>query len=897
MPKFDFSVIMAVYNTAPFLRDAVDSLVNQTIGFSRIQLIMVDDGSTDGSGLICDEYGNRYPDNIIVIHKENGGVSSARNAGIPYVAGRYLNFIDSDDKMGPDAFEKVFDFFARNGDETDVVTIPMLFFDGKKGEYPHNQKFPSNADIIDLREYPYITVMACSPSFFLAESAADIIFDTKLSHYEDTKYLLQVLLKKMKLGLVRDATYWYRLRSGGDRSASQSCLTDRNYYLPSMEHNVNWALVNARDRSGAVPKFVQHLIMYHLQIRLWHKNIPVGILTDDEQDRYLFLLKEALKKIDADILDIVLAQGKLPESLKIYAISQKDGGLESRAVDGDIELSYEGSVIASVSKMDTVLELITYDKGNNTYTIEGHHLLYGVEVETAEPFIIVNGRRIPCEKVNRRDKTHQFLGQDIEKMVGFRGVFSVDEPEIIIRPAIKVGNEIIERTNLKYGFFFPVSDTYKLSYANLHNYSLSVGPNGIVLKKRRGIVSDSIQEMRFIREAWQKNLNYGSGRHGITFRLTYHLLKPFKFRKLWLVSDSRDRADDNGEAFFLFLREHKPRRTRVVYSINKDSKDFDRLSKAGKCVARLSFQHKILLLLCDVIISSQGNDDKRVYTHHEELRDVYTRKPFVFLQHGITKDDLSSWLNIYNHNFTGFVVSSVPERNSILDPKYEYGYNQSQVWLTGLPRYDRLYHAEKQHITIMPTWRRYLAHSPDLNSGKWKLNDDFKESAFYKFYDALLNSDRLLEALQNLGYTLQFLPHPHINQCIDLFHQDPRVVFLASSDINYRDVYAQSELVVTDYSSTVFDFAYLRKPIVYAQFDKEQFFSGKHSYSKGYFEYERDGFGEVVYDLEHTIDLIIEYARSGCVLKDIYRKRIDSFFAFNDQNNCKRVLDKILDIS
>ena len=65
-------------------------------------------------------------------------------------------------------------------------------------------------------------------------------------------------------------------------------------------------------------------------------------------------------------------------------------------------------------------------------------------------------------------------------------------------------------------------------------------------------------------------------------------------------------------------------------------------------------------------------------------------------------------------------------------------------------------------------------------------------------------------------------------------------------------------------------------------------------YSKGYFDDERDGFGEVVYDLDHAIDLIIEYVKGGCVLKDKYRERIDAFFAFNDQNNCQRVLDKIL---
>ena len=101
--------------------------------------------------------------------------------------------------------------------------------------------------------------------------------------------------------------------------------------------------------------------------------------------------------------------------------------------------------------------------------------------------------------------------------------------------------------------------------------------------------------------------------------------------------------------------------------------------------------------------------------------------------------------------------------------------------------------------------------------------------------------------------------------------------------------------MITDYSSVAFDFAYLHKPIVYTQFDVEQFFS-KH-YLKGYFDYVRDGFGEVEYDLDSTVDRIIEYMGNGCLLKDEYRKRIDTFFAFHDRQCCERVFAKIAEIA
>lgn len=102
--KLIISVIVPVYNGEKFVRRAADSVVRQMDG--RIELILVDDGSTDGSGAICDEYATKYP-NIQVIHKANGGTSSAKNRGIDIAQGAYLSFMDCDDFFDADMFEQI----------------------------------------------------------------------------------------------------------------------------------------------------------------------------------------------------------------------------------------------------------------------------------------------------------------------------------------------------------------------------------------------------------------------------------------------------------------------------------------------------------------------------------------------------------------------------------------------------------------------------------------------------------------------------------------------------------------------------------------------------------------------------------------------------------------------
>ena len=130
MNKPMISIIVPVYNVESYLADCVDSITAQT--FKDIEIILVDDGSPDSCGQICDDYA-KTDKRIRVIHKQNGGLSDARNAGIQLASGRYLGFIDSDDYIATDMFERLYNSIIET-DSDIAMCYAANFIDGSIAE-------------------------------------------------------------------------------------------------------------------------------------------------------------------------------------------------------------------------------------------------------------------------------------------------------------------------------------------------------------------------------------------------------------------------------------------------------------------------------------------------------------------------------------------------------------------------------------------------------------------------------------------------------------------------------------------------------------------------------------------------------------------------------------------
>lgn len=196
------SIIVPVYNVEKYLNKCVESIVNQT--YKNLEIILVDDGSTDNCPRICDEWAEK-DSRIKVIHKQNGGVSSARNAGLDNAAGEYIAFVDSDDYIKNDMYEKLYNALMKYN--ADVSICNMFSYNRSLILYP--EMFSKKPDILSL----YLSDVLCSPGIpgklYKKSIIQSVRFDTSKKISEDYLFNYHVFKKAENAVAIKDELYCY----------------------------------------------------------------------------------------------------------------------------------------------------------------------------------------------------------------------------------------------------------------------------------------------------------------------------------------------------------------------------------------------------------------------------------------------------------------------------------------------------------------------------------------------------------------------------------------------------------------------------------------------------------------------------------------------------------------
>lgn len=364
----------------------------------------------------------------------------------------------------------------------------------------------------------------------------------------------------------------------------------------------------------------------------------------------------------------------------------------------------------------------------------------------------------------------------------------------------------------------------------------------------------------------------------ILFKLYLKILK----KELWLVCETKNTARDNGYIFYKYVKENHPE-IKCYYAINRNTYDYEKVKKYGNIIKWGGFKHYFYYMSATKNISShkEGNPNHSLFTVLHLYMNLYNNR--VFLQHGVLYQNFLMF-HKKNTKFKIFITGTKPEYDYVSE---KYGYSD-EVKYTGLARFDNLhdYKTDDKCILLIPTWRRWL-----------DTREKFENSEYFKRLNSLISNQKLIELLEKNDKYIYFYPHLCTQKFIDCYKiNNDRIKIVYAQNVDIQDLLRKGSLLITDFSSIFTDFAYMYKPIIYYQYDAEQFYK-KHiniDFNTSYFDFKRDGYGEIVDDEDNLIENIKRYIDNDFKMESDYKKRVTNSFVLHDKNNCKRIYEQIL---
>lgn len=864
--KFRFSVIIQADKEKEALARTLDSVFQQDIGVTKhVQIILVGDADAACAAESVLARNGPFSENIVFVTQTDENMVTSRKEAIRHVQGVYVNFLKPGSTWSRESFRKVYDFFEKRQNLVDLVFCPGI----KKG-----------SRLIELAEQYTSIQTELSTAFIKTEALKKHEFDERMNNRAcEAKFVCSVLLDKPSYGVVAGAVL--EENRSFCQQTDEACTKDKAWYLETPKRFYLELIRESEQKYGTVLPFIQYQIASEVQERL--REDLSHVLTEEEQAAYEKVLREVLSHVGNDI---ICQSEHMVAEYRIFALSLKYGEAFREKLEYRKGALYFHNIKIYSFDAKSLFSVDVLDACDGTLQLTGR-----IWCPFADELLIYfendRGERFPLTPKPASFRNTVIFGREMARV----RVYEIVLPLEGVRSYTAYGvfrNRYAQPLNIRLGKHSHLGGEISESYYERSGYRITFdkGASGFRICQEH-VLAHMGKEMRLLFRCVRDK------KYEIALcRICSRFLRPLVKKERWLVMERVHVAGDNAEHFFRFLKREKVSDIRFSFVISKNSSDYRRVKQIGRVLPFRGFLYKLNVLLAKYIISSQAEDN--IYNPWDGdsvyIRDLY-RHRLVFLQHGIIKDDLSGWLNQCNKNLGMFVTSARPEYQSILDG--DYGYDESVVKLTGLPRYDNLKRdiTPEKSVLFLPTWRAALAGPVDADTGERAYNPLFRQSEFFRFYQRLIQDERLLSTMKKHGYRGRFFLHTHHKVQMQDF-SDNDTIQLVCGNVDYQEEFQKNALLVTDFSSVAFDFAYLKKPVIYTQFDVDTFFQGQ-VYTQGYFDYERDGLGPVCFDYETTLATIIRYIGQDCRLEAEYERRGSRFYQWFDDGNCRRVYEEI----
>lgn len=811
------------------------------------------------------------------------------------VDGDFVTYLYGGDRWSEQALQQLHAMLQKHPDNA-VVMMHKVMPDETEGAFA--QVIPDKKLVIanikkDYNIYPFYfggTVLA-------VEAFRNQPLRKELGIEAEREFFLSIVSKYKKVYFLNQITFYASQAQEGDFTFYEPIYNEDWYERSFTEFWLPY-LKKMQEKYGKVPVFIQYHLLFSVKARFMSNlnNRNKHVIPEGQEMQCLERMGQAFAYIDDDVLFNChkISEVNVTDSMKwVYGILKHGEGyhFEKRYVAGNPYYGAANVVFNKITNLKTNILFMNYEDG--MLKIDGtiHPILYSM---ASEVYLSFNGKKYELQ-YNDRYALNKAFGVSLYKGHSFH----VDIPMEGIKDSYlfcqaKIGDETIRITFCYESHFSRMSGAFPSSY-----WCFGVEPLYMAVKEEEGMRIRTItkkDKKRQERKLSKEMLLCKRKRAWLflVIRKVYFMMRPIMKRKpVWMYLDKIYKAGDSSEYLYRYACAQKDN-IQHYYLVDKHATDYKRMKKDGyKPMVRGSIKHRLVFLMADMMVIS--NSTVFAFNNYGLPNSKFIRDLVEFhvccVQHGMSVQKIAVAQNRLRDNTRLYFCASKYEIENLSRPIYDYvGYDALK--LTGVPRYDGLKNDDKKQIMISPTWRMQAAVPVRTSEGEQRdYNPMFKESTYFQVFNALINDPRLIDAAKKYGYRIKYVLHPIVSAQVDDFDKNEYVdIIPAVGDMSYETMFRESSLMVTDFSGIQFDFAYMRKPLVYLHHkDIPQ------HYEEGTFFYDTMAFGEIAHDNDELIDLLCEYMASGCKMKEEYVRRADDFFYYNDHNNCKRIYDTMIE--
>ncbi|PFI26653.1 teichoic acid biosynthesis protein B [Bacillus cereus] len=905
MKKIKLSVIVTSYNKEQYIKQCLETVINQTL--KDIEIIVVDDGSTDNSIGVLRKYEEMYS-HVKVYTQKNRGVSSARNTGLRYAKGEYVTFLDADDYINSTAYEQLYKHVIKEDADIGIANI-KCFNEYKQWPLSYMKK-------VFQKDLPAVRNITVHSELHLTPSASNKIFK-------------RMLCRQHNICFAED------LEVGEDLLFTQHCflVSDRIVVkdIPFLNYRVLDSGENLSKKTSV--SFFKQLVTLQKKLEsLYEEYAKKSYIDFIEKRQWKFFVDSILLKgtsFSKEQLSQVIQFGnEFLSSLHLSNITEelnvRDQLITEMIKQNDCTSLTQLLVILrdeSISK-ELICEnekyyyylyrffpryknLLQVDHLTVNHRIEGIRLRQATLTISGYAFIEnLSTRGIKKELVFRKEGTTKIIQLKSSLRTDITYLFSnntidyndagfetievnvkdlLEEGEWKISIRLNIGNTVVEepikvllaqlRNNTKHQEINPLE--FRMLYKN---------SEATIQIRKCSYTQRMMNKYREKKRAMRYDIGlFKRKKYESFFAIVLYKLfsSYFRKKKIWLIGERPDTAQDNSYHLFTYIRKEYPD-VPIYYVIDKKSNDYKNIKNLGNSIRYGSFKHTFYLLICDKTINSYSETANMYTSAYKDILKYYPewqQNKKIFIQHGVI--GVSRVNHVLNKNRMGyslFVVSSQFEKDHIVK---EFGYTEDEVIVTGLARWDALQDESKgNEILLMPTWRSWI-----------KTKEQLEESNYWQTYMSFLQSKELHQILEEQDLTLTFFPHYQTQKFgAEKLALHKRIRIIKQGEETVQSLLKRHRLLITDYSTVSFDFAYMNKPVIFYQFDYDEFYS-RH-YNEGPIDHKQDLFGPVVNGMEDLFNIISQKV-NFCVDEMVFKKQRSVYLKRSSNKHCQMIFESI----